>query len=372
MPGVPPQGGAGRCGAAVWNKDDQGHHGVPRVGSAPRGRVRNGLRRGRFLTAFFNRGASAVSDWRDCIIIGGGPAGLTAAIYLARFRRRLVLLDAGESRAEWIPRSHNHPAFPDGIPGPELLDRMRAQVARFGADHVRDEAARLDREGEEFRVEAGGKTYRAPAVILATGAIDLMPEMEDAVGHVRKGTVRQCPICDGYEVIDRRIVLLGSGRHAVEEALFLSGYSPDVTIAALGTEPGPDPDQREALRMAGVAILEEPVLGVTCKDGDVRLDLGHGRSARFDVAYSGMGIEPQTDLVADLRPDLSPDGRLQTDAQQQTSIPGLYAAGDVVTGLNQIAVAMAQGEIAATAVHNAARRVEGRSLSGRTRPAGKR
>jgi len=298
----------------------------------------------------------------DCIVIGGGPAGMTAAIYLARFRRRLVLLDAGGSRAQWIPRSNNHPAFPGGIEGRELLERMRRQMARFGVAHVKERAENLGREGKDFLVEARNERFAARAVILATGAVDRVPEMKDVLDHVRRGTIRQCPICDAYEVIDRRIVVLGSGRHAVEEALFVRGYSPDVTIAFPSGQPGPDPDESAALRRAGVAVLADAVQGVSCDEGEVRLDLGAGRVVRFDVAYSGMGIAPQTQLVADLGPQLSSDGRLETDAHMQTTVPGLYAAGDVVTGLNQIAVAMAQAEIAATAVHNAARRAEGRSL----------
>jgi thioredoxin reductase (NADPH) len=287
---------------------------------------------------------------------------MTAAIYLARFRRRLVVLDAGESRAAWIPRSHNHPAFPNGVSGSELLDRMRAQMAGFGAERVAERATRTVREGAGFRVEAGRAAWTAPAVILATGAVDRLPAVEGALEHVRRGTIRQCPICDAYEVIGRRIVVLGAGRHAVEEALFLSAYSHDVTLAAPGEDPGPDPEARAALGQAGVAVLDAEVREVHCEDGDVRLDLAEGGILRFDVAYSGMGIVPQTDLVAALAPRRAADGRLETDAHQETSVPGLYAAGDVVTGLNQIAVAMAQGEIAATAVHNAARRAEGRSL----------
>jgi thioredoxin reductase (NADPH) len=307
-------------------------------------------------------GNDAMSGERDCVVIGGGPAGMTAAIFLARFRRRCVLIDAGGSRAEWIPRSHNHPAFPDGISGVELLDRMRAQLERFGVERVTDRASRLDREGEGFRVRLGRDSYVAPTVILATGVVDVVPAIEGVYEHIRQGTIRQCPICDAYEAAGRRIVVLGSGRHAVEEALFVSAYSSDVTIAALGDDHRFDADERAALQRARVAVLEDPVRALTCENGEVRLDLGMGRSARFDVAYSGMGIAPQTDLVHGLDLRVGADGRIETDVHQQTSVPGLYAAGDVVTGLNQIAVATAQGEIAATAVHNAARRAEGRSL----------
>jgi thioredoxin reductase (NADPH) len=295
--------------------------------------------------------------------VGGGPAGLTAAIFLARFRRRAVLLDTGESRAAWIPRTHNHPAFPDGIRGTDLLDRMRTQAAQFGAEHVPCRALGIAREGAGFRVHTDGPTFRAPAVLLATGAVDRIPEIAGARDHVLRGTIRQCPICDAFEVQGRRIAVIGAGPHAAEQALFLTAYSPHVTLAALRDDPPPTPARRAALIRAGADILDTPVLGIACEDGEVTLDLGRGRTARFDVAYTGLGIIPQTDLVRSLRPRLAADGRIETDAHQETSIPGLYAAGDVVTGLNQIAVAMAQGEIAATAIHNAARRAEGRSLA---------
>jgi thioredoxin reductase (NADPH) len=245
---------------------------------------------------------------------------------------------------------------------------MRAQMARFGVARVHMRATRLEREGCGFRIEAGRADWTASAVILATGAVDRLPAMDGAREHVRSGMLRQCPICDAYEAADRRIVVLGSGRHAVEQALFLSTYSRDVTIAALGEDPGPNPEERASLARIGVGVLDDAVLEVSCESGQVRLALGGGRSLRFDVAYSGLGMVPQTDLVAGLSPRLGADGRIETDPHQETSVPGLYATGDVVTGLNQIAVAMAQGEIAATAVHNAARRAEGRSLRRTGRP----
>ena len=306
-----------------------------------------------------------MAEARDCIVIGGGPAGLTAAIYLARFRRRVLILDAGGSRAQWIPRSHNHPAFPDGIPGPELLDRMRRQAERYGAERVAATATALAPDGTGFRVSAGADRWRAPAVLLATGARDRVPPVADLHGQMRRGLIRQCPICDAWEVRGRRILLIGAGRHATEEALFLSGYSDAVTLATPEGGPPPDPAQRAALARAGVAVSGAEVarLRAAVPGGGVVAELSGGGEARFDVAYSGMGIAPQTGLAAGLGLDLAEDGRIVTDAHQQTAQPGLYAAGDVVTGLNQIAVAMAQGEIAATAIHNAARRAEGRSLA---------
>ena len=130
----------------------------------------------------------------DCLVIGGGPAGLTAAIYVARFRRRFLVVDAAASRASWIPVSHNHPGHPDGIPGPELLGRMRAQAGRYGAEVARGRVERLERRGDGFlaRLEKGGYTLEARRVLLATGSDDTRPPMPAAEHDeaVRRGLLR--------------------------------------------------------------------------------------------------------------------------------------------------------------------------------------
>ncbi|TNC52097.1 NAD(P)/FAD-dependent oxidoreductase [Rubellimicrobium rubrum] len=298
-------------------------------------------------------------DVLDCCIIGGGPAGLTAAIFLARFRRRFVLIDAGESRASWIPRSHNHPAFPGGINGEELLDRMRRQVDEFGGTRLSGVVTRISREGEgPFRIDTGQGTLVARHLILATGVRDNLPAVPDAVSHVRRGTIRQCPICDGYEVTGKRIAVLGSAACAAGEALFLRTYTSDITVVTLGESLSIADDDRARLDDLGIRLIEAPVDRVACDDGTVEVTLGDGQVMTFDAVYAGLGIEPRTSLAHELDVQLSDDGRVVTDAKQRTSAPQVYAAGDAVTGLNQIAVAMAQAEVAAVDIHNELRRAE--------------
>ena len=147
----------------------------------------------------------------DCAIVGAGPAGLTAATYLARFRRRIVVLDGGASRASYIPRSHNYPGFPDGITGAELLARLRDQAGRYGVEVTRALVDAIDREGDDFIVRTGGETWRARKVLLATGLVDKEPEMRDLREAIALGAIRLCSICDGYDVMDRDIAVLGSG-----------------------------------------------------------------------------------------------------------------------------------------------------------------
>ncbi|WP_145107564.1 NAD(P)/FAD-dependent oxidoreductase [Cereibacter sediminicola] len=299
----------------------------------------------------------------DCIIVGAGPAGLTAAIFLARFRRSVMLLDGGESRASLIPRSHNHPAFPDGIRGAELLSRMRAQLGHLGiapTPLAAESGRRLPDGG--WRIETQQGPLEARHLILATGVRDRLPDLPDAVRHVREGLIRQCPVCDAFEVIDHCIAVLGHEDCAVSEALFLRSYSPRITLVSIGQDL-PEASHRQ-LAEAGVRVDPRPVRRIEADAGRrVTIHFADGEPGRFDTLYAGLGNDPQTALPRSLGMALLPDGRIGTDAHQRTELPGVWAAGDVVTGLNQIAVAMAQAEIAATDIHNHLRAAEGLSLS---------
>ncbi|CAN5331118.1 hypothetical protein BH09PSE4_BH09PSE4_06390 [soil metagenome] len=136
----------------------------------------------------------------DCIIIGGGPAGLTAAIYLARFQLSVRLFDSGDSRAALIPLTRNHAGFPDGIAGNELLDRMISQARKYGVEREPAEVTAIDCDGDDFIVRTASGTYRARSVLLATGVGNNRPEMDEAL-HIEalaRGLLRYCPICDGY------------------------------------------------------------------------------------------------------------------------------------------------------------------------------
>ena len=295
----------------------------------------------------------------DCCIVGGGPAGLTAAIFLARLRRRFVLIDAGDSRASWIPRSHNHPAFPGGINGDELLARMRRQLAEYDAVPIRGRVTAAAREDNgQWRVEVGHEAYVAPFMILATGVRDRLPPVEDPISHVREGKIRQCPICDGYEVAGRRLAVLGNTADAAGEALFLRTYTADLTLITLGMPLELGREDRGRLESAGIKVVEAPVRRLVCETSGVEVHCEDGNILRFHAVYSGLGIEPNTQLGQMIGAELTPEGRFVTDAKQRTSKPGVYAAGDAVTGLNQIAVAMAQAEIAAVDIHNVLRRSE--------------
>ncbi len=294
-----------------------------------------------------------MSEPLDCLVIGGGPAGLSAAIYLARFRRRFRVVDGGASRAALIPLSHNHPGFPDGIGGRELLARMRGQAERYGAEIVPGTVDNLERrEDGVFLAAVGDTILRARTVLLATGVVDLEPELPDVVGAVRRGLVRHCPICDGFEVIDRKVAVIGHGASGLGEALFLRSYTADLTLLTLGQAMHPAPDEARRAADAGIHIIEDPVSKVLLEGDTIAALEIDGEEHRFDTLYSALGCDVRSELACDLGAARNDIGALVVDAHQRSSIPGLYAAGDVVSELNQIGVAMGHAAIAATAVHN--------------------
>ena len=196
----------------------------------------------------------------DCLIIGAGPAGLTAAIYLARFRRVFRVIDAGEGRASLIPLSHNHPGFPDGIPGPELLARMRGQAERYGARIGPGRVLALRRVPDgRFEAETESERILTQRVLLATGAEDIEPELPGIEHAIRRGLVRHCPICDAFEVIDQKVALIGYGKCRIKEAMLLRAYTRDLTVLTLGRPLEISDEERELLTASGMRVLDAPV-----------------------------------------------------------------------------------------------------------------
>ncbi len=300
------------------------------------------------------------SDLLDCLVVGGGPAGMTAAIYLARYRRRALVVDANDSRAAWIPRSHNHAGFPDGINGVDLLARMSAQARHFGARVERADVERIDRDGDRFTAEVAGRAVAARTVLLATGVVNRRPAMDPAE-HARamaRGHLRYCPVCDGYEVIDRSIGVLGADGHGVAEALFLRTYSEDVTLLP-ARYADVDARDRERLSRSNIRLIEPRVHQLRTGERCIEAELADGTTLRFDTLYAALGSDARTDLAVALGCALSDGGGIVADAHQATSAPGVWVAGDVAEGLDQISVAMGHAAVAATAIHNQLRAEDG-------------
>ena len=298
---------------------------------------------------------AAMQDAIDALVIGGGPAGLTAALYLARFRRRVVLADEGEPRAAWIPASHNIPFFADGIPGPEILARQREHLARYDVPVIAARIAALAREGSGFVAKPEGREpLRVRNVLLATGARDVEPGLPHLPDAVRRGLVRYCPVCDGFESRDRRIAVIGHGAKGAGEALFIARtYSDDVTLLTLGRPMDMDEETRGRLARHRVRIVKRPVMALDVQDGRIAAIRIDGEELRFETLYSALGLHYRTELAEALGAAREENGALRVNAGMMTSVPGLYAAGDIVAGLDQIVVGMGHAAIAATRIHNA-------------------
>jgi thioredoxin reductase (NADPH) len=290
----------------------------------------------------------------DCIIIGAGPAGLAAAIYLARYHLSIRLIDSGSSRAALIPCTHNHAGYPGGISGVDLLARMRRQAEEFGARIEPGEVTRIVPEGAGFVVEVTGAQLRTRTVLLATGVINLRPAGLDGALHdeaLQRGLLRYCPVCDGYEVTDKRIAVIGTGQHGCDEALFLRGFTTDLTLVAPEGEHTLDSECRERLAEAGVALVAGPARAFAIEGEQIAFATGAGRMA-FDSLYPALGSTIRSELAIAAGARGSDDGCMEVDEHQCTSLPGLFAAGDVVKGLDQISNAMGQAGVAATAIRN--------------------
>jgi thioredoxin reductase (NADPH) len=289
----------------------------------------------------------------DCLIIGAGPGGLTAAIYLRRFHRDIMIIDKGESRLSLIPVSHNYPGFADGVPGTALLDTLKTQLAKLGCNVTAGEVTSLARDEHGFIADWDGGRVRARTVIMATGIVDIGLPTENWRAAIRHGAVRLCPICDGYDVTDRRIALVCGQDNRVQHARFMRTFSADITLILPADAPPLDQDEREALDQVGVTWLESPALDVSTVD--MRTPLVHtadGSQHAFDVLYPMMGENARSLLAQSLGARVGDCGDLLVDGHQRTNIDGLYAVGDVVVGINQISVSTGQAAVAATAVHN--------------------
>ena len=296
-----------------------------------------------------------MSDVRDVVIIGSGPAGYTAAVYAARAQLNPLVFEGSQFGGALMTTTEveNYPGFSDGIMGPELMEQMREQAKRFGAELRAEDVEAVDLTGPVKTVRAHGQEYRARAVILAMGAAARYLNVPGEQTLLGRG-VSACATCDGFFFRDQDIAVIGGGDSAMEEATFLTRFARTVTIVhrrddfraskIMVERAQKDPK----IRWRTNAVVEE-VLGNGTVSGLRLRDTRTGEESVLDVTamFVAIGHDPRSDLVRDVL-DADEDGYLRTKAPNTyTKIPGVFAAGDLVDRTYRQAVTAAGSGCAA-------------------------
>jgi len=293
----------------------------------------------------------------DALIIGGGPAGLSAALVLGRCRRSVLVVDAGQQRNRRSEAMNGY-LTRDGIPPSEFLLQARSEVARYGVEKRACAAidARRERDGS-FTVELeGGETLRARTLLLATGVRDALPAIE-GLDSLYGTSVHHCPYCDGWQHRDRRLVAYGSGDASVGLALTLRTWSEHVTACSAGD--APTSEFRGHAERNGIGLRESQVVRLEAQAGVLhRVVFADGTTLECDALFFNTAQAQRSDLPRRLGCTFKEDGGVRTDDRQCTGIPGLYLAGDAEKEVQFVIVAAAEGAVAATAINRELQRRE--------------
>jgi len=276
-------------------------------------------------------------DVRDVIIIGSGPAGLTAAVYSGRADLKPLMIEGFEAGGQLMLTTdvENFPGFIDGIMGPELMERMRKQAARFGTEYLTDNVTSVDFSQQPFIVKTSDETYRARAVIISTGASAKMlnvPGEKELLGH----GVSTCATCDGFFFRDQELLIVGGGDSAMEEAIFLTKFASKVTVVHRRDELRASKImQQRAHENPKIEFMWDSVITELVGDGKMKganirnVKTGDDSFVEAGGAFVAIGHTPNTSIFED---HLELDGGYIKTAGEttETSVPGVFAAGDVV------------------------------------------
>jgi thioredoxin reductase (NADPH) len=287
----------------------------------------------------------------EVIIVGGGVAGLSAAIYLGRARRNVIVIDSGRSMARWEPDIQNYLGFPKGISGVELLRRAKQQARRYRVQFVRDEIASARRRGNKFFLRGGKGSYSAQRLLLATGIFHVPPDIpgvKPCLGH----SMFFCKDCDGYRVRHRNIAVYGWTNEAVEYALAMLAYSTRVAILTDGHKPRWSRRFGNLLRAHRVPVHRQSIEDVRHHCGQIQTLIFSG-GAEFPVEglFTTRGDVYFSKLAHGLGAKVNREGEIVVKLNMQTTVKGLYAAGCVTPANCQIIIAAGQGATAAQAIN---------------------
>ena len=287
----------------------------------------------------------------EVIVVGGGIAGLSAAIYLGRAQRDTLVIDSGHSMAKWEPVVENYLGFPKGVAGEKLLKNGRRQAKKHEVRFVHDEIKTVSSRGSLFVLKGQRKTYRTKRLLLATGIFHLPPEIpgvKECLGH----SMFFCKDCDGYRVREKRIAIIGANNEAVEYALGMLHYSACVIVATNGKKPAWDKQHARWLAEYEIPVERKRIRDVDHRRRKIRaLDFVGGACFKIDSLFTTRGDIFHTSLAEKLGAKLDSDGQIKVDQCMRTSVSGLYAAGCVTPANCQMIIAAGQGAAAAQAIN---------------------
>ncbi len=291
------------------------------------------------------------SNAHDVIVVGGGIAGLSAAIYLGRAQRDVVVIDSGHSMAKWEPVVQNYLGFPKGVGGKELLKNGRTQAERYEAGFIQDEIKSVSGQKSIFVLKGKRKTYRAKRLLIATGIFHLPPEIpgvKECLGH----SMFFCKDCDGYRVRGKRIAIIGANDETVEYALAMLDYSSCVIVATNGKRPVWDKQHARWLQEYEIPVARKRISDVDHRKRKIRaLKFASGSNLKIDYLFTTRGDVFHNQLAKQLGAKIDPDGQIKVDQCMRTTVSRLYAAGCVTPANCQMIIAAGQGAAAAQAIN---------------------
>lgn len=291
------------------------------------------------------------SSVREVIVIGGGIAGLSAAVYLGRAQRDTLVIDSGHSMANWEPSVENYLGFPKGVAGDKLIKAGSQQARRHEVDIVTDEVKSVRQTKKMFVLRGRRRSYRAARLLIATGIFHIPPDIpgvKECLGH----SMFFCKDCDGYRVRGKRIAICGANNEAVDYALGMLHYSPTVVVITNGEKSRWDKKHAGWLREYEIPVETSRVKNVEHRRRKIlALVFGQNTRVKIDYIFTTRGDIFHTSLAEQLGAKLDTDGQIIVDHRMRTSVPRLYSAGCVTPANCQMIIAAGQGAIAAQAIN---------------------
>ena len=288
-------------------------------------------------------------DEVDALVVGGGPAGLSAATWLGRYRRRTLLVDAGRQRNRAVEAVHGLLGRDPVSPAALLADALAGLTQYPHVTVRRGTVASIERAGERFAADVDGHRVHASRVVLATGVRDRLPDVGGLTEHYGAG-VQHCPTCEGFDAQGRPVVVLGWGEHVPAFATELLDWASEVTVVSDGAPLEVSDEQRRRLAAVGVDLLDDAAEDLLGSRGDLQaVRLASGREVPAAFVFFSIGHDATVALARDLGCELTAEGVVAVDHEQRTSVDGVFAAGDVTPGMQLVSVALGEGTVAGVA-----------------------